>query len=509
MSDEEVANLLDSDSPLVSIEAPAGCGKTYQGAKYANRAAARLRSGRVLILTHTHAACSVFAKETQSERGKVEIRTIDSLIVQIATAYHKSLELPANPASWARDNHDNGFAELASRVRKLLSHQPMICAALAERYPVIIGDEHQDSSPDQDSIIMAIHRAGSNLRVFGDPMQRIYGGGARAALNADNARWEAMKSVGAYGELDKPHRWRNGHEDLGHWILQARQALRDGCSIDLTGQLPDGLTVLYAENLARTRTGYQVSSDDRNSIDQIAKADTPILILTGENGTVESLCAFWNRTIPIWEGYTREALGDLIHVANAKTGDAAGLSEAVVSFLRCVVVGFSQSSHGNRFMKEVTEGCSKVTSGKPAHIQDLGRHILREPNHIGISKCLQHLHALSKQRTPGFENIKIDYRREFRDAVRIGEFADAEEGHAEINRRRSFARPMPPRRAISTIHKAKGLECDHTMVLPCDRQRFSSTDYSRCKLYVALSRAKRSLTLVVSRNDPSPLFRLE
>lgn len=30
--------------------------------------------------------------------------------------------------------------------------------------------------------------------------------------------------------------------------------------------------------------------------------------------------------------------------------------------------------------------------------------------------------------------------------------------------------------------------------------------YARCKLYVALSRAKRSLTLVVSQNNPSPLF---
>ncbi len=78
----------------------------------------------------------------------------------------------------------------------------------------------------------------------------------------------------------------------------------------------------------------------------------------------------------------------------------------------------------------------------------------------------------------------------------------------EIAQRRSFARPMPPARAISTIHKAKGLQCDHAIVVPCDKARFSGTDYSKCKLYVALSRAKRSLTLVISRNDPGPLFHL-
>ena len=116
---------------------------------------------------------------------------------------------------------------------------------------------------------------------------------------------------------------------------------------------------------------------------------------------------------------------------------------------------------------------------------------------------MQHLSGLIDDRVAGFAEIKVDYRREFRDAIRLLEFDDAAEGFAEINRRRSLARPMPPKRAISTIHKAKGLECDNAIVLPCDGRRFSGTDYSRCKLYVALSRAKRSLTLVLSPRTSS------
>ncbi len=88
MSDDRVAALLDSDAPLVVIEAPAGCGKTYQGAGSARRAASGLETGRVLILTHTHAACGAFANSKSHDRRKVEIGTIDSLIVQIASAYH-------------------------------------------------------------------------------------------------------------------------------------------------------------------------------------------------------------------------------------------------------------------------------------------------------------------------------------------------------------------------------------------------------------------------------------
>ena len=231
-------------------------------------------------------------------------------------------------------------------------------------------------------------------------------------------------------------------------------------------------------------------------------------MLTGENALATSLRAFWNRQIPIWEGHTRDALGDLVTAISSNTDNPAPIAEAVVGFLGNVAVGFSPSSHGNQLVQEVRDGCTKQRREKPAHIQDLGRFILDQPNHVGVAKCLHHLAELRDVQTPGFDKIKIDYRQEYRDAVRLSEFASPEDGLGEINRRRSFARPMPPAKAISTVHKAKGLECDHAMIVPCDASRFSGTYYSRCRLYVALSRAKRSLTLVLSRNRPTPLFRI-
>lgn len=52
MSDQAVAKLLRSPEPLVIIEAAAGCGKTYQGAAYAQEVVGALGDGRLLILTH-------------------------------------------------------------------------------------------------------------------------------------------------------------------------------------------------------------------------------------------------------------------------------------------------------------------------------------------------------------------------------------------------------------------------------------------------------------------------
>lgn len=107
-----------------------------------------------------------------------------------------------------------------------------------------------------------------------------------------------------------------------------------------------------------------------------------------------------------------------------------------------------------------------------------------------------------------FSSVKFDYHNEFWDAVRLGRFEDANEGLSEMMRRRNYVRPKVPSKAISTIHKAKGLECDDVLILPCDVRHFSDSLAARCKLYVAMSRAKRSLTFVVSRTAPSPLVRI-
>ncbi|MDP2206612.1 MAG: ATP-binding domain-containing protein, partial [Alphaproteobacteria bacterium] len=65
-----------------------------------------------------------------------------------------------------------------------------------------------------------------------------------------------------------------------------------------------------------------------------------------------------------------------------------------------------------------------------------------------------------------------------------------------------------PPKAISTIHKAKGLEFESVMLMPCDQRNFSHTRAARAKLYVAISRATSNLMVVLSRAQPSPLFKI-
>ena len=505
MSEDSAASALRSNARLVVIEAPAGCGKTHQGAKYAGDVAPLIGRGRVLILTHTHAACDVFASRTSSLRSRVDIRTIDSLIVQIATAYHSALQLPHDTGAWARSRKD-GYSDLAAKVADLLRLSPMVGRSLAQRYPVIICDEHQDASADQEAVVLTCHDAGASVRIFGDPMQRIYGGRKKAAIDADSQRWENLKRwADRFEELDRPRRWSSGSEPLGYWILAAREALRSGGQVDLRGNLPQGVLVIVTENQAPRHGVYQPTSEAGKAIRKVVKDADSMLVLAAHNATVDGLRGFFFRSVPIWEGHVREGLSTLVGVVQAHTGNAARIAQAAIDFLKHVATGFSPSAYGNALLAEVCAGCIAKRSGKPAKLQALGRLLLAEPNHKGIAHFLRQLEVLIKTDT-AFETVKLDCHREFWDAVHLGDFDDPSEGFAEISRRRSSMPQSVPSKALSNVHKAKGLECSHVLIVPCDALHFGDSSAARCSLYVAISRATRSLTIVASRQKPSPLI---
>jgi len=218
MSDHSVHAALRSTVPLVVVEAPAGCGKTTKGADYAREIAISGSPSRILILAHTHAACSVFADRTKGLGSRVEIRTIDSVIAHIASAYHAGLGLPTDIGAWVRQRQD-GYGELAQKVAELLNRYPMIAASLVQRHNVVICDEHQDCSGEQHSIVMTLLSKGARLRVFGDPVQKIFKERTRvsACLPCD---WGALsRQAQAFEHLDFPHHWSDGCRDLGQWIL--------------------------------------------------------------------------------------------------------------------------------------------------------------------------------------------------------------------------------------------------------------------------------------------------
>ncbi len=505
MSETSVRTALRSSAPLVVIEAPAGCGKTYQGADYARQVAESTKD-RVLILTHTHAACSVFAERTREASSRVEIRTIDSLISQVATAYHLGMGLPADTAAWARQT-DNGYAQLAAKTAALLDRHPMLAAALARRFPTIICDEHQDCSGDQHAVCMTLHSQGAKLRMFGDPMQRIYRDPAIPGSNQP-LEWRSLADIAdASEELDIPHRWSDGCPELGAWALRARSELKAGGQLDLSTNVPRSVEVLIAENQSPRFGGYQLAPAERRPIDRFTRDNASLLILSRHTATTQSLRAFFGRRFPLWEGHTRPALESLVEATITHAGEPEQLARAFTLFVGQTGTGFTLSTFGDRLIREAVEGCARTARGNPAKIQSLARHIVDAPDHRGVATALKQLAEL-RQTDAGFAGVNIDHRSEYREAVRLADYDDPREGLAHITHHRTYSRPKPPPKAISTIHKSKGLECDAVILVPCDGNTFPDNAEARCLLYVALSRAKKRLMIVVSRSSPSSLLLL-
>lgn len=504
MSDASVAAALRSEAPLIVVEAPAGCGKTYQAAEYTHWLASNGHQWQVLILTHTHAACDVFRGRTKEVQRRLHITTIDGLVAQIASMYHLALGLPPDAAAWARSQPSgDGFEKLAQKASELLSASQAVRSTLAARYPVILCDEHQDTNAWQHHIVMSLHNAGAKLRVFADPVQAIYV--KKQERSAHNQRWETLcKQANAVEELDYAHRWTHGSPELGQWVLAARKALKNAQPIDLRGDLPKGLQIIVADNTSPRHGGFLLEQEKGRLVNRAVNANDSLMILAGLNQTVAAINAYLGRRVPIWEGHTRNFLSDLVLACQAGQGNPVALAEALVVFIQGVATGFNKT-FAERFLEEATNSCTKSCRGKPAQLQAMARHLIDEPNHMGVGRALALLRTLQAE-DAGFQDIRFDLLREFREAIRLADFTDPGQGFAEIAQRRSIAGMKMPPKVISTVHKAKGLESSHALLLPCDKGHFGDSDEKRCLLYVALSRAKESLTLVVSPTSPSPLF---
>ena len=282
--------------------------------------------------------------------------------------------------------------------------------------------------------------------------------------------------------------------------------LKDGAAVNIQRHI-SGLQVFRADNEAERHGQYRLASDQRRGIDSFVRKAEELLVLVPTNEMGTAMRAFFGRRIPVWEGHTREALSVLSAACMAADGDPSLLVRDMTKFIQHVSTGFSQSRFGRILMREVEDRCASNRRGMPAKLQLLANELLESPNHIGVCSALDKFRTFV-QTDSSFSEVMIDAPRELGDAIRLGEFPDAEEGLGELTLRRAYARPKPPKKCISTIHKAKGLERQSVLIIPCDCKSFADTLYKRRLLYVALSRATKDLALVVPQRSPSPLLSL-
>jgi hypothetical protein len=210
-----------------AITAPAGCGKTQLIASALSR---HTNPKPVLVLTHTNAG--VAALRGRLDRAGVppsryRLTTLDGFAMRLISTFPK------------RSRHDPAILQLGSprsdypAIREsavTVLEAGHLNDVLPATYDRLFVDEYQDCSLIQHSPAIGIAEI-LPACVLGDPMQAIFGFKGNKLVDWDGDVHGYFEQA---GELSTPWRWTNaGEEAFGRWLLQARQWLLAGKSIDL------------------------------------------------------------------------------------------------------------------------------------------------------------------------------------------------------------------------------------------------------------------------------------
>lgn len=450
-----IRTLLRSKARSVLIEAPAGCGKTYEAASLAMDTVPDLNTGqKVLLLAHTNAAKEEFTRRTKSAGRRIEVGTIDSLCNRVLGPYAPAVGLPS-----PLDRHIGNRGErvpyptLALRTADLFGRSPTVARLLGKKYPLIIGDEHQDADANQHAVLAKMAEAGgSRLRLFGDPMQAIF-------ERENRVPWEKLRDeADDFADLDAPKRWRQTQESrqLGDWIIAARQELRTGRPLPLA-YAPESVSIIR--------------------------------------------CRWTDRDAHVQEN--AGLISGMIHrfISDAGQGNPRRAAKIVLDLVKESSVGVSQADYDRLSRMFEIGTLVNVPRGRLEPLAAVFRPIYDDVTLVGLFRECRLVCGVGMQRFRLRKRVCLRLLAAL--TKRDGEVARDELAAVIAARKAVSAKPT---RAASTIHKAKGLEFDHVLVAYCGASHFPDNDAQRRLLYVAISHAANRLVLHVPENSPSPLI---
>lgn len=187
--DEDRLEVLAFLGPMMLVDGPAGCGKTWLAVQKVKRLVedGTLAEGqRVLCVSFSRAArtrmVQILAEHVPDYKDKVLVMTFDSLALSLVRKYPRQAELSGpvrimpqghlRTVTSERDGHYLDFAELRERALCILQ-RPHIARAYADLLPSIVVDEFQDTGPAHYAILELLTACGSRLCAFGDTYQDI------------------------------------------------------------------------------------------------------------------------------------------------------------------------------------------------------------------------------------------------------------------------------------------------------------------------------------------------
>lgn len=465
MANAAVDAMLDSRRSFAV--AAAGCGKT----ELLGQLVADQRSGRQLVLTHTHAGVAAIKKRLADLRvpqEKFQLDTIAGWCLRYGAAYPTISGY--RPGAEADPDWVATYPGAEKVCRSALGRR-----VIRESYDGVLVDEYQDCSLKQHAVVRAVGDC-IPYRGVGDPLQTIFGfrGDPVVPWNTIQTDFDVLDNA-----LRDPWRWRRPGRNaaLGEWLVEARRQLEANRQLVIADDAPV-TWVPYTDG------GEPVAAWAEACRDAGAPNESVIAILKWPNPCKELARRLGGRW-PLVEKFDDPDLLRL-GVKLADPDDGASVVEALVEF-----VGERMTTLGTELrpiVKAIREG--RGTSRFTKHREHAAR-----------------LDALAAAPSPATALAWLEgvlghrewwlYRREcvhqLRAALRecaTTTFAALPDAIAAARTRARHRGRHTHRRTIGTPLLVKGLEFDHAVLL-WEPDRLSVEG-----LYVALTRASKSLTIV-------------
>lgn len=474
-----IEDSLLSAAPFVLVEAPAGCGKTHVACDYARTIAPGLPEGRrVLVLAHTNAAVEEFISRTRDFKRQISVSTFDSLSLGLIRPYARALGLPY-PIRVGEGGVRVSPEVLSAKAAELLERCPSIASMLAQLFPTIILDEHQDASREQHTIAVTLRQAGALVRAFGDPMQRIF-------LNEAEFPWDDIKrDADLIDGLSHPHRWKDNLA-LGAWILQCRQRLLVGKPVDLAG----APTSVRRHTVRGNDIGYGAgqANDYAYPIRQLPAGTSALL--TARKTHMVTLRRASGNGARFYEGSRLDHVYAIFDRFETNLGAPRPMALALIDLLQETSTGLT-AAYRRRIEQSLVD--DHLDFGRQHVVRPI-LHALRilyaSPTFEGVGKACRTL----LEHPPEFVNVERPAALRILSALVRTSTDPYEHLQEAITSYKAVARR--PDFAVSTVHRAKGFQFDHVLISNVSDTHFPDNNYGRCLLYVAISRCSRSLTLL-------------
>jgi len=453
-----------------SVTLPAGAGKTHLLAATVRHLVADGHS--VLVLTHTNAGVQAVRRRLKrfGVTAGVRVATLTSFAFLLARAYSSigQLKVPCVP-NW---NNSAAYVAAARRIAAASNIRDILAAS----YTHLLVDEYQDCSESQHEFVTALADAISKTGVLGDPMQAIFSFGEPLVT------WEATQARFPDHPTDsKPWRWTKHNQTLGQWLFDLRSELTVGKQLTFS-RLAPGLGISFRSAAGNYLAVKQAALWHR------WPSEESVVVLTAWKQGARRIGADLDGTFTVMEELAGEFMtGKLAKLAMLAPAQYASWLLELTKDCLC-----GNGKLNDAVKKALGQGRTVGHVGRPGLEPALAGldAVVANPCYATMADAMDVITRSPSLRLHSREAWR-DIQLALRGAAAAGD--DPQILTEELARARDRVRRVGRHegsRVVSRTLLVKGLEYDHVVIANVEQL----TDVNN--LYVALTRARRSITVI-------------